>query len=75
MHRQYDIFEIYPDHSVKWHACVVGLARALEKLDALGRETLNECFATDLDTQQIVARVNAGPPVTKIVDDDTASAN
>jgi hypothetical protein len=72
---QYDVFEIYPDHSVKWHACVVGLAGALEKLETLGRETLNECFATDLGTQQIVARVNAGPSVEKILDDSSASAN
>jgi hypothetical protein len=75
MNRQYDVFEIYPDHSVKWHACVVGLARAIEKLEALGRETLNECFATDLGTQQIVARVNADPSVEKILDDSSASAN
>jgi len=75
MNRQYDVFEIYPDHSVKWHAWVVGLARAIEKLEALGRETLNECFATDLGTQQIVARVNAGPSAEKILDDSSASAN
>jgi hypothetical protein len=75
MDRQYDVFEIYPDHSVKWHACVAGLALAVAKLEALGRETLNECFATDLDTQQIIARVNAGPSVAKILDDDAATAD
>jgi len=47
MNRQYDVFEIYPDHSVKWHASVVGLALAVAKLEVLGRETLNECFATE----------------------------
>ena len=75
MHRQYDIFEIYPDHSVMWHACVVGLTRALEKLETLGRETLNECFATDPGTKQVVARVNAVASEAKIHDDDAASAN
>lgn len=75
MNRQYDIFEILPDQSVMWHACVVGLARALEKLEALGRETLNECFATDLSTQQVIGRVNAGPSAASIIDDDSASAS
>jgi hypothetical protein len=75
MNRQYDVFEILPDQSVMWHASVVGIARALEKLEALGRETLNECFATDLTTKQVIGRVNAGPSVARIVDDDSASAS
>jgi len=75
MNRQYDIFEIYPDHSLKWRACIVGLAGALGKLEALGRETLNECFATELGTQHIVARVNVGPSVANIIDDDSAPAS
>jgi hypothetical protein len=67
MDSQYDVFEICPDHSVKWHASVIGLARALEKLEALGRETLNQCFATDLSAKQITARVNVGPSVPNIL--------
>jgi hypothetical protein len=58
-----------------WHASVIGLARAVAKLEALGRETLNECFATDLATQEIIGRVNEGRAAATIFDDDGATAN
>jgi hypothetical protein len=58
MDRQYDVFEIYSDRSMKWLACVAGAVRALGMLQALSRETHNECFATDLSTQEIIGRVN-----------------
>lgn len=75
MHRRYHIFEIYPDHSLKWHASVTGKKRVLEKLKALSRETLNECFATEVGTREIIACVNAGQSVAKILDDDAATAD
>ena len=75
MDREYDVFEIYPDHSLKWHACVLGTPRALEKLKALSQQTLNECFAADLSTQEIIGRVNEGGAVAQTLNDDEATPN
>lgn len=58
MDTEYDVFEILLNRSVKWHSCFREKQRALEVLKALGTQTFNECFATDLATREIIGRVN-----------------
>ena len=54
----YDLFEIFPDHSIQWRGCVHGSRSALEQLDMLGNQTPNECFATAILDHEVLARVN-----------------
>ena len=56
--REYDIFEIFPDGSAEWHACVAGLDRACAKLQELSGGSANEFFAIHTPSRQIVARAN-----------------
>jgi hypothetical protein len=58
MSTEYDVFEILLDGSVKWHLCIPEKQRALAVLKAVGSRTFNECFATNLETQEIIGRVN-----------------
>jgi hypothetical protein len=60
MDTEYDVFEILPNRSVKWHLCIREKQRALDILRALGSRTFNECFATNLATREIIGRVNSG---------------
>jgi hypothetical protein len=55
---EYDVYEALLNRSVKWHLCVREKQRALDMLKSLGSRTFNECFATDLVTQEIIGRVN-----------------
>jgi len=71
---EYDVFEILLNHSVKWHLCVREKQRALDMLKALGRRTFNECFATDLETHEIIARVNSGSIAAQSIIEDYRSA-
>ena len=59
METEYDVFEVLSNRSVKWRLCVREKQRALDMLKALGSRTFNECFATNIDTQEIIGRVNA----------------
>jgi hypothetical protein len=58
METEYDVFEVLLNRSVKWHLCVREKQLALDMLKALGTRTFNECFATNLGTQEIIGRVN-----------------
>ena len=58
MKTEYDLFEILPNRSLVWHAWVRGTQGALEMLKAVGNRTCNECFATDLETREIIGSVN-----------------
>jgi hypothetical protein len=69
---EYDLYELLPDRSLKWRSCVRGTRRAVEALQEMAEQTDNECFATELGTDEIIARVNEGP---QILDDDGSSAN
>ena len=60
MDNEYDVFEILPDGSAIWRAFVRGTHNAFEVLKAVGKQTCNECFATDLSRQTIIGRVNSG---------------
>jgi hypothetical protein len=55
---EYDLFEILPNHSVEWRACVRGTKHALEQLMVLGQQTPNECFATGVLSRMVLGRVN-----------------
>jgi hypothetical protein len=57
MDKDYDIFEQKPAGAV-WRASVPSLDNVHRKLAELAESTNNECFAIDLTTRQIVARVN-----------------
>lgn len=72
MDREYDLYEMFPDRSIQQRSCVRGTQHALEALREMGQQTGNECFATELSTGEIMARVNEGP---QILDDDGSSAN
>ena len=73
MDGRFDVFEIYPDHSIRWRVCVLGRQATLVALEALTNETVNECFATDVGTHEIVGRVNEGRAQARILDDDGAA--
>jgi len=70
MNTEYDVFEILLNRSVKWHVCVREKQRALDMLKAVGSRTFNECFATDLETRQIIGRVNNGSIVAQTIVED-----
>jgi hypothetical protein len=70
MDREYDVFEVYPDHSLRWRVCILGRQAALAALEALRNATVNECFATDTGTQEIIGRVNEGRAPPRILDDN-----
>jgi hypothetical protein len=70
---EYDVFEILLNRSVKWHLCVREKQRALNMLKALGSRTFNECFATDLETHEIIARVNNGNIASQAILEDYTS--
>jgi hypothetical protein len=50
MERQYDVFECMPDVSLMWRGFVHGLEKTHPRLQVLGTETENECFARDTPT-------------------------
>ena len=75
MEHDYDVFEVFPDRTIRWRVCVNGTRPALAKLEALARQTDNECFATDISTQEIIGRVNEGRAVARILDDDWGGTN
>jgi hypothetical protein len=55
--QQYDIFEVTLE-GPRWKMCVKGTAQMSEALELLGKQTTNECFAMDLSSNAVVARVN-----------------
>jgi hypothetical protein len=58
MNIDYDLFELFPDGSVMWRVSIHGTELALATLAAIGKQTINECFAKNLTTQQVIGRVN-----------------
>jgi len=58
METQYDIFEVLLNRTVKWHRCVLGKQGALYMLKDVSFHTSNECFAIDLETREILTRMN-----------------
>lgn len=58
MERDYDIFERLPDASVRCLGRVHGTLHVRTVLEARGKQTTNECFAMNIRTTEIIARVN-----------------
>ena len=56
--RDYDIFEILPGESLLWRMCVHGTQNVAKALEELGKQTPNECFAINIGTKEVIARVN-----------------
>jgi hypothetical protein len=56
--RDYDIFEKLPDASVRVLIRVHGTRHVPSILKARGEKTTNECFAKNIRTGEIIARVN-----------------
>ena len=70
---EYDVFEVLVNRSVKWQFCVREKQLALDMMKALGTRTFNECFATNLGTQEIIGRVNCGDNAAQAVIEDYKS--
>jgi hypothetical protein len=58
MERDYDIFERLPDASVRCLVRVHGTRHVPKVLEERGKQTTNECFAMNIRTKEIIARVN-----------------
>jgi len=58
MDRDYDIFERFPDASVRCLIRVHGTSHVPKVLEERGKQTKNECFAMNIRTREIIARVN-----------------
>jgi len=61
MDKDYDIFERLPDTSVRCLIRVHGTQHVPKVLEERGKETKNECFAVNIRTREIIARVNVRP--------------
>jgi hypothetical protein len=60
MNIDYDVFEVLPNRSLMLRVSIRGTQRALAVLKAVGSRTSNECFATEIETQEVIGRVNNG---------------
>jgi hypothetical protein len=58
MERDYDIFERLPDASVRCLTRVHGTRHVPKVLEERGKQTANECFAMNIRSREIIARVN-----------------
>jgi hypothetical protein len=58
MEQDYDILERLPDTSVRCLIRVHGTLHVPKVLEELGKQTANECFAKNIRTNEILARVN-----------------
>ena len=58
MQHDYDLFEILPDHTIRWRACVRGTKHALRQLEVMGSQTTNECYAAAVLDHEVIGRVN-----------------
>jgi hypothetical protein len=65
MMRNFDIFEIFPDSSMIWRACVFGRYETRRKLQELAERSPNEFVAID---------IQAGEPVPEIVERSNSRA-
>jgi hypothetical protein len=66
--RVYDIFETLDDKSQIWRACVHGTQNVAGELEKIGKRTANECFAINIATKEVIARVNVKSGNTKSAD-------
>ena len=52
MEQDYDIFERFPDSSVRCLICVHGTGHVPKVLEKRGKQTMNECFAMNTRTRE-----------------------
>jgi hypothetical protein len=58
MDSDYDIFERFPDTSLRFLTRVQGIHHVPKILEERGKKTRNECFAMNIRTREVIARVN-----------------
>jgi hypothetical protein len=58
MESDYDIFEKFPDTSLRFLIRVQGTRHVPKVLEDRGKQTANECFAMNIRTREVIARVN-----------------
>jgi len=56
---------VLPDASLLWRACVRGTHNVPAAIEKIGQQTANEYFAININTKEIVARVNCKPESTQ----------
>lgn len=61
MNREYEIFERLPDASLRCLTRVQGTLHVPKVLEQWGKQTTNECFAMNVRSREIIARVNEKP--------------
>jgi hypothetical protein len=61
MNKDYDIFEKLPDASVRCLTRVHGTLHVPKVLEQWGKQTTNECYAMNVRSREIIARVNEKP--------------
>lgn len=59
MDHDYDVFEVYPDHTIRRRICVHGVRPALDTLEALAKQTVMNA------SQQTLARKKLSVASTK----------
>jgi len=59
MEREYDLFEV-SEGTLLWRCRVSGLENARLKLHELVKSTDNECFMINLQTREVIIRLNVG---------------
>jgi hypothetical protein len=57
MLRNFEIFERFADGATLWRASSTGIQDTQETLTELSKETENECYAMNLQTGKIIARM------------------
>jgi hypothetical protein len=58
MEQDYDIYERFPNASVRCLIRVHGTGHVPKVLEERGKQTTNECFAMNTRTREVIARVN-----------------
>jgi hypothetical protein len=54
MHREFDLFEKFPDGSSLWRACVLGLEGTRLHLQELAQKSGNHFYAIDMVSGKVV---------------------
>jgi hypothetical protein len=62
LERTYDVFERFPDGTVRWRTSVVGHEAAIVKLKEIAVSSTNEFQLMHLPTQTIIATINEPKP-------------
>jgi len=54
MRREYEVFEIFPDGSTLWRACVIGRFEAQRKIQEMREHSENEFFTLDVQAHSFI---------------------